>query len=122
MSLDAQQNHLREHQVCTPASLCEWHGHPWNREPDSTLGRAVAFVRRKRREELARAAASAAKVTRVETIRVPEHETKRLTVRASGGDWTFTFARTGCLRVQRGDFCAYVPVEALPALHEFLGS
>lgn len=57
---------------------------------------------------------------RVELIDVPEHQTRRLTIPAEGGDWVFTWARTGCLRVQRGDFCAYVPVEAVEGLHWFI--
>lgn len=58
--------------------------------------------------------------TRVETLEVPAHTTNRLTVDAPGGDWTFTYARTGCLRVQRGDFTAYVPKEAIAGLALFL--
>ena len=72
--------------------------------------------------------------TRVETVDVPEHQTPRLTIKGDRGlgmgafggqggsrsDWVFTFASTGCLRVQRGDFCAYVPVEALDVLADFI--
>lgn len=43
-------------------------------------------------------------MTKIEQISVPEHVTSRLTV----GEWTFTWARTGCLRVQKGDFTAYL--------------
>lgn len=55
-----------------------------------------------------------------ERIPVPAHETERLTLGGPGGKWVFTWARTGCLRVQRGDFTAYIPVEAIDVLRRFL--
>ena len=67
--------------------------------------------------------------TREEMVDVPEHSTARLTIDGdsglgsmyySGKDWVFSFARTGCLRVNRGDFCAYVPPEALGTLAAFI--
>ena len=57
-----------------------------------------------------------------EAIHVPEHTAYRLTILAEGGDWVFTEVRTGCVRVQRGDFCAYIPVHGLIVLRDFLNT
>jgi hypothetical protein len=66
---------------------------------------------------------------REELVDVPEHKTARLTIDGNAGfgsrdyagsNWIFTFTRDGCLRVQRGDFCAYIPPEALGPLVQFI--
>lgn len=72
----------------------------------------------------------AEKHTRVQRKDVSEHQTFQLRIDGGTGlgmmhlggpeDWVFTFARTGCLRVQRGDFCAYIAAEALDALVDFI--
>jgi hypothetical protein len=60
----------------------------------------------------------------VERIPVPAHATDRMTVYDPNyplaPPWVFTFARTGCLRIQRGDFCAYLPFEVIGDLQRFL--
>lgn len=62
----------------------------------------------------------------MEQVAVPEHRTKRLTLlptrdlRPFDEGWTFTWARTGCLRVQRGDFTAYLTHAQADALLSFL--
>lgn len=56
----------------------------------------------------------------VELLDVPEHQTRRMTIDNPDGKWVFTWARTGCLRVQRGDFTAYVPDYAIEGLMLFL--
>ena len=56
-----------------------------------------------------------------EEVHVPEHTTARLTIPAEGGDWIITSIRSGCLRIQRGDFCAYIPYEGQAELLSFLG-
>jgi hypothetical protein len=67
--------------------------------------------------------ATAPTSTEEDIISVPAHATRRLTIHQEGKpDWVFTFARTGCLRVQRGDFTAYVPVEELRTLGNFITS
>lgn len=58
---------------------------------------------------------------RVESVHVPEHTTERLTIPAEGGDWVVTSIRSGCLRIQRGDFCAYIPWEGQADLIDFIG-
>lgn len=40
----------------------------------------------------------------LDAVEVPRHVTMRLTTPEG---WVVTRVRTGCVRVQRGDFCAY---------------
>lgn len=56
----------------------------------------------------------------MEFIQVPAHTTARLTVNDEQGEWVFTQVRTGCIRVQRGDFCAYLTLDGAVALRELL--
>lgn len=56
----------------------------------------------------------------LESVHVPEHTTERLTIPAEGGDWVITSIRSGCIRIQRGDFCAYIPFEGMADLAEFV--
>jgi hypothetical protein len=62
----------------------------------------------------------------LEDIPVPEHRTQRLTIPDPNGgpDWVFTSIRSGCIRVQRGDFCSYIPVgrENMDCLLTFVDS
>lgn len=52
-----------------------------------------------------------------ERVLVPEHETVRLTTTEG---WVFSRVRTGCVRVQKGDFCAYLTDEESMAVSDFL--
>lgn len=52
-----------------------------------------------------------------ETVAVEAHETERM-VLPSG--WTFWRVRTGCIRVQKGDFTAYLQQDEAEELAEFI--
>jgi hypothetical protein len=58
----------------------------------------------------------------VEVVEVPAHKTKRLTTFPDPGGipWTFSRVRTGCVRVQRGDFTAYLSSAEAAALANFI--
>ena len=58
----------------------------------------------------------------VEDVHVPDHTTRRMTITNEAGEveWVLTSIRTGCIRVQRGDFCAYFPVEGMLDILEFV--
>ena len=58
--------------------------------------------------------------TRLELVDVPAHQTERLTVTDPTGTWTFWRVRTGCIRVQRGDFTAYITPEDALVLATFI--
>jgi hypothetical protein len=58
--------------------------------------------------------------TTTEFLQVPAHTTTRLTINDEQGEWVFTLVRTGCIRVQRGDFCAYLSLNGAVALRELL--
>lgn len=53
----------------------------------------------------------------IEEIEVPAHSTQRLTTREG---WVFSRVRTGCVRVQKGDFCAYLQSDEAAALSRFI--
>ena len=56
----------------------------------------------------------------VEEIEVPEHRARRLTLKNPDGTWVLTQTRTGCIRVQRGDFTAYFDRAFLVDLEVFI--
>lgn len=58
----------------------------------------------------------------VEDVHVPDHTTRRMTItnEAGGVEWVLTSIRTGCIRVQRGDLCAYLPAEDMLDILEFV--
>ena len=58
--------------------------------------------------------------SKVEHIEVPAHTTTRLTINDEQGEWIITPIRTGCVRIQRGDFCAYLSLNGAVALRELL--
>jgi predicted N-acetyltransferase YhbS len=53
----------------------------------------------------------------IETVEVPAHTTQRLT---TDDGWVLTHVRTGCVRVQRGDFTAYFDVASLGEIAVFI--
>lgn len=53
----------------------------------------------------------------IEEVTVPEHTTFKLTLESG---WTFWKVRTGCVRVQKGDFTAYLLEEDVVPLAKFL--
>lgn len=54
------------------------------------------------------------------TKHVEEHDAEQLVCPESG--WTFTRVKTGCIRVQKGDFTAYLVEREADALAEFIES
>lgn len=49
---------------------------------------------------------------------VESHDTEQLLTHEN--DWTFTRVQTGCIRVQKGDFTAYLSEEEADALGDFI--
>jgi hypothetical protein len=52
-----------------------------------------------------------------ETVSVPAHLTERVTI---PGGWVFWRVSTGCIRVQKGDFTAYLQADEAQELAEFI--
>lgn len=57
------------------------------------------------------------KAGRIDTVEVPAHTTERLTTREG---WVISRVRTGCIRVQKGDFCAYLQADEARLVSQFI--
>lgn len=60
---------------------------------------------------------SRSRAGRIEVVEVPAHQTERLTTREG---WVFSRVRTGCVRVQKGEFTAYLQDDEARILAQFI--